>query len=50
MALGDVLTILVWYTECIFRSLWGDSMIQIQLKQFQQNAIDKILEQFENPG
>lgn len=24
-------------------------MIQIQLKQFQQNAIDKILEQFENP-
>lgn len=24
-------------------------MIQIQLKQFQQDAIDKILEQFENP-
>ena len=42
---------LCWYDilSIYFVVLGGRSMIHIQLKQFQQNAIDYILEQFENP-
>ena len=41
-----------WYDilSIYFVVFWGSRMIQIQLKQFQQKAIDKILEQFEDPN